>query len=81
MDIAGITREKLVFHSLRKFFNNTLKNNKVPKDVRCQLVGHEIADDTNGLLYEIKYTPDQFYEYIENTFDMINTLVGRHLLI
>ena len=38
-----VNREKLVFHSLRKFCNNYLLENDVSMEARCQFVGHEIG--------------------------------------
>ncbi len=46
----GITRPKLVFHSLRKFLNNFLMTNDVSLEIRCQLVGHEI-ENVNVQIY------------------------------
>ncbi len=39
---AGVHRPKLCLHSLRQFFNNSMLNEKVMIEMRCQLVGHEI---------------------------------------
>ncbi|MPT11389.1 MAG: hypothetical protein E2578_15415 [Comamonas sp.] len=79
MGLVKVTREKLVFHSLRKFLNNTFKNEKVPKDVRCQFVGHEYGNDTNGEFYEEDYTVEQLNEYAQKPWQYISNLIGKHL--
>lgn len=79
MDLVNVKREKLVFHSLRKFLNNTFKNEKVPKDVRCQFVGHEYGNDTNGEFYEEDYTVEQLNEYAQKPWQHISNLIGKHL--
>lgn len=79
MDIVKVTREKLVFHSLRKFVNNTFKNEKVPKDVRCQFIGHEYGNDTNGEFYEEDYTVEQLNKYAISTWEHITQLIGNHV--
>lgn len=81
MDIVKVTREKLVFHSLRKFFNNTFKNEKVPKDVRCQFIGHEYGNDTNGEFYEEDYTIEQLNGYAKSSWEHITQLIGDHVSI
>lgn len=43
LEIVKVNREKLVFHSLRKFCNNYLLENDVSMEARCQFVGHEIG--------------------------------------
>ena len=50
LDEAGITRDKLVFHSLRKYVNNTLMKNNVSLEYRCQFMGHEL-DNVNVSVY------------------------------
>lgn len=79
MGLVKVTREKLVFHSLRKFLNNTFKNERVPKDVRCQFVGHEYGNDTNGEFYEEDYTVEQLNEYAQKPWQYISNLIGKHL--
>ncbi|HDR9036037.1 MULTISPECIES: phage integrase [Burkholderiaceae] len=49
-----IEREKLVFHSIRKFFNNFLKDNGISTELRCQIIGHEF-EGTNNQIYSDKY--------------------------
>ena len=50
LESARITREKLVFHSLRKYTNNELMQLGVSLEHRCQLVGHEL-DNVNVQTY------------------------------
>lgn len=59
-----IYRERLVFHSLRKFVNDYLKQKGVQYEVRCQLIGHELGDINNSV-YANKFTIDQLAEIIE----------------
>ena len=42
IDEIGINQGKLVFHSLRKFFNNYMKEQGVSLEMRCQVIGHEV---------------------------------------
>jgi hypothetical protein len=46
----GINRGKLVFHSLRKFFNNYMKEQEISLEMRCQIIGHEV-EGTNAEIY------------------------------
>ena len=67
-----IKREKLVFHSLRKFLNDYLMKNDVPYEPRCQFVGHDI-DDTNVAIYSREYTEDELKSYIfEHQIELIS---------
>lgn len=50
LESAGVNRDKLVFHSLRKYVNNELMQNGVPLEPRCQFAGHEI-DNVNVQTY------------------------------
>lgn len=45
-----INRGKLVFHSLRKFFNNYMKEQEISLEMRCQVIGHEV-EGTNAEIY------------------------------
>ena len=65
LETLKIKREKLVFHSLRKFLNDYLMKNDVPYEPRCQFVGHDI-DDTNVAIYSKKYTEDELFNYIND---------------
>ena len=57
-------RDKLVFHSLRKYFNDFMKRHAIPWEMRTQLVGHE-TDDINNSVYSNDYTILQLNEAIE----------------
>lgn len=61
---SHIHREKLVFHSLRKFFNDYLKKNGIQWEMRSQVVGHE-TDDVNNNIYSNQFTIDEVAEAIE----------------
>lgn len=50
LESARLTRDKLVFHSLRKYVNNELLQNGVNLEHRCQFVGHEL-DNVNVAVY------------------------------
>jgi len=60
---TNIHRDKLVFHSLRKFFNDYLKKNKVPWEMRTQVVGHE-SEDTNNNIYSNEFSIQELKETI-----------------
>lgn len=74
LESAGITREKLVFHSLRKFVNNALLQNDVSLECRCQFIGHEI-DNVNISTYTKSITLDALAASVFPTFDKIAALV------
>ncbi|WP_316685584.1 phage integrase SAM-like domain-containing protein [Ralstonia mannitolilytica] len=59
-----ITREKLVFHSLRKFTNDLFMKEGVPFEPRCQFFGHEI-DNVNVATYSKKFSVDQLAEILQ----------------
>ncbi|QIL78559.1 site-specific integrase [Diaphorobacter sp. HDW4A] len=71
---SGITRKKLVFHSLRKFVNNELLKDKVSLEHRCQLIGHEL-DNVNVAIYTETLTVDELAETVFPTFEKIYNLV------
>mgnify|MGYP002347442017 CR=1 FL=1 len=66
LETLKLKREKLVFHSLRKFFNDYLLKNDVPYEPRCQYVGHEI-DDTNVKSYTKQFSEDELLRYVEKS--------------
>ncbi|MFV0680276.1 site-specific integrase [Ottowia sp.] len=74
IESAGITREKLVFHSLRKFVNNELMKNKVSLEHRCQFIGHEL-DNVNVSIYTETISIDELAETVFPTFEKIFDLV------
>lgn len=75
LDSAGITREKLVFHSLRKFVNNEMLRNKVSLEHRCQFIGHEL-DNVNVAVYSNSITIDDLAASVFPTFDSIVKIVN-----
>ena len=77
---VGVTREKLVFHSLRKFTNNEMKRYSVPIEARCQMLGHEF-DNVNSNIYSNHYNIDQLAEMSKDTFKSIYDLTKKHITI
>ena len=77
LETLKIKREKLVFHSLRKFLNDYLLKNNVPYEPRCQFIGHDI-DDTNVAIYSKEYTEDQLKEYVNSL--QVNLIVSFDLM-
>lgn len=78
IESAGITREKLVFHSLRKFVNNELLKNKVSLEHRCQFIGHEL-DNVNVSIYTETINIDELAETVFPTLEKIYDLVKTSL--
>ena len=74
LEAVKITRDKLVFHSLRKFVNNELVKNKVSLEHRCQLIGHEL-DNVNVQVYSDKIDIDTLAEVVFPVFGKIQKLV------
>ena len=66
LETLKLKREKLVFHSLRKFLNDYLLKNDVQYEPRCQYIGHEIAD-TNVSIYSKDFTEDELLKYVEKS--------------
>jgi integrase len=66
IDKVGITRQKVVFHSLRKFLNNQLMHNKMPIEARSQMLGHEL-DTVNVAVYSTDYNVDELHLLTANT--------------
>lgn len=74
LETLKVKREKLVFHSLRKFLNDYLLKNNVPYEPRCQFIGHEIFD-TNVAIYSKEYTEDELSQYVnEHQINLISRL-------
>lgn len=71
---AGLTRDKLVFHSLRKYVNNTLLQNNVSIEHRCQLVGHEL-NNVNVNIYSKTVSVDDLAKTIFPALDEIKALI------
>jgi len=63
LELLKITREKLVFHSLRKFVNDFFMKNGVEYEPRCQVIGHEI-ESVNVATYSKKYSADELASLI-----------------
>jgi len=61
LEEVKITRDKLVFHSLRKFANDYFLKNNIEIEPRCQYFGHEI-ENVNIQTYSRKFTVDELYE-------------------
>jgi hypothetical protein len=70
-----ITRPKLVFHSLRKFCNNFLKENDVVYEARCQFIGHEI-EDINNRIYSKVFIFEKLEELTRSTIFKLEILAG-----
>lgn len=62
--LEKLTRDKLVFHSLRKFCNDFFMKSGVEFEPRCQFFGHEI-DAVNVATYSNKFSADQIFDAIE----------------
>lgn len=60
--VPGLTDDALTFHSFRRTANTLLKKKKVPFDVRCQMVGHDL-DHVNEF-YATEYTVADLAEAI-----------------
>ncbi len=72
---ANLTREKLVFHSLRKYVNNELMKNGVSLEYRCQFVGHEL-DNVNVSVYTNTINIDALAKTIFPALEKIKELVS-----
>lgn len=71
---ANVTREKLVFHSLRKFTNDVMKKNGVDVEARCQILGHEF-DNVNSNIYSNEFTIEYLEEVSNKSFEIISKIV------
>jgi site-specific recombinase XerD len=78
LDSANIEREKLVFHSLRKYVNNELMRNGASLEHRCQFVGHEL-DNVNVSVYTNTINIDELAATIIPALDSIAELVKNAL--
>lgn len=74
VEAARLTREKLVFHSLRKFVNNELLKDRVSLEHRCQFIGHEI-ENFNVSVYSEKINIDELGKSVFPTFDKMLELI------
>lgn len=75
LEEVGIDRDKLVFHSLRKFLNDYLLKAGMPYEPRCQVIGHEI-DDTNVSTYSGEFSVDQLAEIMHDPITGLHILSG-----
>ncbi|GKT19850.1 phage integrase N-terminal SAM-like domain-containing protein [Acidovorax sp. SUPP2522] len=76
LESARITREKLVFHSLRKYVNNELMQSKVSLEHRCQFAGHEL-DNVNVAIYTKVIGIDELAASVFPTLDTIAETVDK----
>ena len=76
LNLAGVARKKLVFHSLRKYLNNELMQNGVNLEHRCQFVGHEV-DNVNVAIYTKTIGVDELAASVFPTLDTIAELVKK----
>ena len=76
LESARLTRDKLVFHSLRKYVNNELLQNGVNLEHRCQLVGHEI-DNVNVAVYSKTISVDDLAAAVFPALDIIAATVEK----
>jgi integrase len=75
LETLGIKRDKVSFHTLRKFANNLMKQNKVPYEVRCQIMGHEI-EDVNNVTYSTNFNVDDLADMTRNEQELIAQVTG-----
>ncbi|MBK4736319.1 tyrosine-type recombinase/integrase [Noviherbaspirillum pedocola] len=75
LEELGIDRPKLVFHSLRKFCNDFLKNTGIPYEARCQYIGHEI-DDINNTFYSNEFTVEMLAEILKKSLFQLEMMAG-----
>src|SRR5690606_30514153 len=61
MQEVKVNREKLVFHSLRKFLNDHFMKNGVEFEPRCQFFGHAV-ENVNVATYSSVYNVDDLAE-------------------
>ena len=63
LDVLGISDPKKVFHSFRSTSNNTLKQNGIPEETRCQFIGHE-HETTNSKIYSSEHSVSYLLEHV-----------------
>ena len=76
LESARLTREKLVFHSLRKYANNELLQNGVNLEHRCQFVGHEL-DNVNVAVYTKTISVDDLAAQVFPALDTIAATIQK----
>jgi len=62
LKVAGLPDDALTYHSFRRTANTLLKKKKVPFDVRCQMVGHDLEHINE--FYATDYTVADLAEFI-----------------
>lgn len=72
---AKVARPKLVFHSLRKFVNNSLMQKGVSLEVRSQFIGHEV-DHVNVETYTENLSIDALAAAVFPTIEYIYEFVN-----
>lgn len=65
LEEVKITKDKLVFHSLRKFANDSMMKKDVSLEARCQFFGHEI-DSVNVQVYTKKLEVQELAEKVND---------------
>lgn len=70
-----LSREKLVFHSLRKFTNDFFMRNGVSLEARSQYFGHEV-DNVNINFYTGKQRIEELFKQVERQQIKLSKLVG-----
>lgn len=75
LELAGVTRDKLVFHSLRKFTNDSFLKAGVPIEPRCQYLGHEL-ENVNVSTYSQKFTVDELARIVKEAQQQLAKLAG-----
>lgn len=74
LESVKIYRDKLVFHSLRKFLNNELMKDKVSIEARCQFMGHEL-DNVNVSTYSNSLNIDELAKMVFPTLTRISDVL------
>ena len=64
LELLKINRDKLVFHSLRKFCNEFMKNENIQIEARCQMLGHEL-DNVNVSTYARQYSVNDLAKLVQ----------------
>lgn len=75
LEELNIKRPKLVFHSLRKFCNNYLKEKGVSYEARCQYIGHEV-EDINNTVYSEKFKIERLEELVSSSILGLEVMAG-----
>jgi integrase len=75
MEVSDITRDKLVFHSLRKFSNDYFLKSGIAIEPRCQYFGHEL-ENVNVSVYSQKFSVDELAKIVKPAQDGIAKIIG-----